>query len=133
MEHVGMRGKILEIMKSYIRDRTSYTKIAGVMSTKLPCDDGVPQGSILGPILFLIYINDIVHNIPKENILIFADDLFLIESHYKYEIMMENLQDHFNKICQWCEQNEVFISEEKTVLLEIKTPHVKTTHSMAYI
>ena len=125
LEKVGIRGKMLKILDSYLNERTSITKIGNGFSQELNCEDGVPQGSILGPILFLIYINDIEDGIETQNILLFADDIFLLSIHYKYEAMTLNLQNQFDKICEWCVKNDVFLSEDKTVHIVIRTPHMK--------
>jgi hypothetical protein len=120
----GIRGKILNILIDYLTNRTSFVRIQDKLSEKLLCEDGVPQGSILGPILFLIYINDLVNFVDKECILLFADDIFLLSIHQNYLEMKRNLQLNFNKIVSWSINNYVFISEDKTVALDIKTPHM---------
>jgi hypothetical protein len=125
LEKVGMRGKILQILKSYLNDRISFVKLGNTLSDELSCKDGVPQGSVLGPLLFLIYVNDLNDELNNENVILFADDIFLLSVHKNYDEMSQNLQLQLDKISLWCSVNEVFISEEKTVYMEIKTPHMK--------
>ena len=70
----GLRGKIEELLKSYLKDRKQFVRYKGKSSSTKKIECGVPQRSVLGPLLFLIYINDIV-DIPKHNnILLYADD-----------------------------------------------------------
>ena len=72
----GIRGKALELFKSYLTKRTQFVKVGTVTSSLLPIDCGVPQGSILGPLLFIIFIND-MQNATNLFIKLFADDTFL--------------------------------------------------------
>jgi hypothetical protein len=129
LSYCGLRGKMLSILTSYLYDRTSFVKIQDKLSDELHCTDGVPQGSILGPILFLLYINDLTEHVQDECILLFADDIFLLSIHQNYKIMKLNLQQNFDKICLWTLDNDVFISEEKTVALDIKTSHGNSSDS----
>jgi hypothetical protein len=124
----GIRGKIFEILKSYLNARRSVTKTGQALSESIECNDGIPQGSVFGPLFFLIYINDLGLNI--EDIILFADDIFLYSAHFNHKSMVQNLQKNFNIVQKWCWNNEVFISEEKTVFLEIKTPHAKIVNAL---
>ena len=75
LQHCGIRGKSLNWFKSYLIDRKQFTKVNGISSDLQPLHDcGVPQGSVLGPILFLLYINDIHQAIKEGTIKLFDDD-----------------------------------------------------------
>ena len=74
LQNYGMRGKCLEILKSYLSSRKQTTKFHNVQSETDPILYGVPQGSVLGPLLFLLYINDIIHSTTEGEFVIFADD-----------------------------------------------------------
>ena len=77
----GIRGTANKWIESYLTNRSQYVDFDSHKSSSLPVRCGVPQGSILGPLLFLLYINDISHS-TTENILSFADDttVFLSDS-----------------------------------------------------
>ena len=76
LESFGIRGKLLKLLEDYLSNRFQRLLLNGQESSRLPIKDGVPQGSILGPLLFLIYSNDLsdrLNSIAK----LFADDTSL--------------------------------------------------------
>ena len=74
LAHYGVRGNALCLLKSYLTNRRQYVSALGETSEKLQVIYGVPQGSCLGPLLFLIYINDISHFSDAADLILFADD-----------------------------------------------------------
>ena len=77
LENIGITGETLEIVKDFLSDREMRVGVGDSFSEVLKIVSGVPQGSVLGPILFLLFVNDLPDNI-KSRILLFADDLKLI-------------------------------------------------------
>ena len=75
---------------------------------------GVPQGSVLGPLLFLLYINDIKHAIGCDNVKLFADDTFLFMNDRNIDVVKEKASDLFENIFRWCVANQLSINSEKT-------------------
>ena len=65
LKYYGLEGPTLNLFQSYLSNRTQYTEIEDTTSTILPIHVGVPQGSILGPILFIIYVNDFLNAVTN--------------------------------------------------------------------
>ena len=78
LEHYGIRNQANNWFASYLRDRSQYVSILGFDSDTKVIPHGVPQGSVLGPLLFLIYINDLHFSIKNSKVFHFADDTNLL-------------------------------------------------------
>ena len=74
LEHYGIRGNLLNWFMSHLTNRNQYVSINGESSVPLDINCGVPQGSVLGPLLFLLYINDLPNTSNVLNFYLFADD-----------------------------------------------------------
>ena len=104
---MGLDNLTTQWFKSYLSNRTQYVILNNLTSNTLPLTYGVPQGSILGPILFTIYINEI-SEILSCNVVLYADDTVIL--HDDTSILQENL----NVIVNWCNDNQLTINAKKS-------------------
>ena len=100
LESMGITGHLLQWINHFLSSRSQRVVIDGQFSSWLPVLSGVPQGSILGPLLFIIYINDITSVVQSSSIRIFADDVSL---HAKISTRFDclKLQDDLSRIYNW--------------------------------
>jgi hypothetical protein len=123
IRNYGLPEDFCGVLECYLSERTCCVKIDQTYSQQLESKYGVPQGSILGPILFLIYINDITETdtANKLDMLLFADDILCLVFEKDLELLCLSLQNNLNYIQNWCLKNELYISEEKTKIMLFKT------------
>ena len=74
LSHYGVRGVVLEWFRNYIDNRLQYVSYKNCCSETRNVKYGIPQGSVLGPLVFRIYSNDLLHNLTKAKAILFADD-----------------------------------------------------------
>ena len=113
LEHYGIRGPVLQWVKSYITNRQQYAYVNGKNSTKQQITCGVPQGSVLGPLLFLIYTNDI-GNSTESKIRLFADDTNSFVNSENYTELKKVITKTLKEIFTWCKDNKLTINIDKT-------------------
>ena len=106
--------KTVKLLSSYLNNRKQRIKINGSYSKTLTIKSGVPQGSILGPLLFLIYINDISLALNDIKIDLYADDSTLYKSDSNITTIETNLQDSLIKINKWCFDNNMSLHPGKS-------------------
>ena len=114
LQHYGIRGCILSWFADYLSDRTQTTIVNNQQSGPRPVTLGVPQGSILGPILFLIYINDLSNVSNIFNTILFADDSTFYFSGTDPAALLTTANLELPKLFQWCKTNRLTINANKT-------------------
>ena len=101
LEHYGIREKSLKLFENYLTTRFQRVKHNQDISSNLAIGHGVPQGSILGPILLVIYINDLPQRLMKSSIGMYADDTVIYFSDTSPGLIKQTLQNDLNRVEQW--------------------------------
>ena len=122
LKNLGCSLSALTWFKSYLENRTQCTKANEQVSgdEKVVC--GVPQGSVLGPLLFVLYINDITNCLTNSKFYLYADDLALMVEHQKAEGVKTLLQEDLDIVCHWCDTNRLTVNQEKTKVMWCYSP-----------
>lgn len=117
LQEIGIRGKPLTWFHSYLSGRLIQTKVSGALSSKLPISSGVPQGSVLGPLLFLIYFKDIPSSTDASSAL-FADDTLLYRTDCRGNDQCV-LSSNLGQFSRWSARNKVLINASKSADLSL--------------
>ena len=125
--HYGVRGIPFSWFKSYLTDRTQQTEVHGTKYTNInKLTSSVPQGSILGPILFIIYVNDFPKCLRYSSCLAFADDTTILISGKNKKNLYDNANEELNNIDNWLVTNKLSLNIDKTKCMHFKTLNTPT-------
>ena len=127
----GIRGQVNDWFKSYLKDRSQITLANGTYSKMCPVNTGVPQGSVLGPILFLIYVNDIAQCVNSGKVRLFADDTNLFFSCKSIPTLEKNANESLLNLYKWFSSNKLTLNADKTCFTVFSNskekPNIKLT------
>ena len=113
----GVRGLIFDWCASYLQNRSQSTIVNNLLSDSLPITCGVPQGSVLGPLFFLVYINDLSHVLIDCKVKLYADDTVIYKSSVDHNMATKDLQRDLDRFCDWCGENKLTVNSKKTKLM----------------
>lgn len=114
LERYGFRGPALQWLNDYLSHRLQCVKVDNAISPSLPVTCGVPQGSIMGPLLFLLFINDLCEIQSSFYPFVFADDTTLFLRGRNIEEMSTTATNNLRNICSWLRSNKLSLNIEKT-------------------
>ena len=118
----GIRGKMHDWIRDYLSNRKQFTVVGAMKSSLSSIHCGVPQGSVLGPILFLIYVNDICNAIDEPKPRIFADDTNLFIFDKNITSLSNKCNEALLRIYDWMLANKLSLNIEKTCYSLFATP-----------
>jgi hypothetical protein len=127
LSYYGILGTELELLSNYLYNRKQFVQFENEVSTYMTISTGVPQGSILGPLLFLIYINDLVNVSKVFNVVMYADDTtltsFLNMSHQNFNDQIECINKELEEIVKWLSVNKLSLNVKKSKYMVFHMPN----------
>ena len=114
---IGLRGKIYDILKNYLKNRKKRVKYKNIYGNNVNVNHGVPQGTILGPLLFLIFINDLFSIKSSAKLIGYADDTTLLYTKKNSEKLIELIKADVPKIFNWFANNGLTVNFKKTNII----------------
>ena len=127
LDHYGVRGVPLQWFDSYLSDRKQYVSVNGSTSDELTITHGVPQGSVLGPLLFLLFINDLPSVSKVLTFYLFADDTNIYFESDDLVHMQKVVNRELRKVRKWLEANRLALNIDKTNFIIFHSPQHKLT------
>ena len=127
----GIRGNMHELLSDYLTNRIQFTVLHNIISQPNVLNTGVPQGSTLGPLLFLIYINDLplISNFSTR---LFADDTCLIMTDSNLKLLNKKVNMEINKVSQWMNLNKLKLNYDKCKYILFKPSNKKIDDNITF-
>ena len=120
LNHYGIRGFIYDWLKNYLTGRRMYIQTSNIISNTETCSTGVPQGSALGPLLFLVYINDICNASQLGRFTLYADDTCIFYEGATISNLQKCINFDLQNITNWLNSNKLLLNMEKTCYILFK-------------
>ena len=114
LQHYGVRGIALDWFRSYLTDRKQYVSFNGNNSAEYSIKVGVPQGSVLGPLLFILYTNDLPNALRTANCVLFADDTTIYKSSNNLCQLITDISANLARLTDWFRANKLSLNIKKT-------------------
>ena len=130
LDYYGIRGLANDWFRSYLTNRKQFVTINGSDSDEVTMHIGVPQGSVLGPLLFLIYINDLHFAIKTCTTRHFAEDTNLLIKNKSLKQLKKYLNLDLRNLCNWLKANKISLNASKTELIVFRHPCKKMNYDL---
>ena len=128
LDHYGIRGIAFEWFRNYLSNRMQYVSFNGKNSSHSNISCGVPQGSILGPLLFIMYMNDLIYMSNFSNMILYADDTNIIFSHPDLNQLIYRANNELDIISTWFKVNKLCLNTEKSNYMIFKNRFSNRTY-----
>ena len=122
LEYYGIRGTVKNWFASYLVNRKQYVTLNGFRSTLNDIKFGVPQGSVLGPLLFLVYINDLSISVKNSTVHHFADDTNLLYINKSIQTLCNKINYDLKGVTDWLNSNRISLNINKTEFVIFRSP-----------
>ena len=124
LEHYGFRGIVLEWFKNYLSNIKQYVSYNSSKSQLEDIVCGIPQGSILGPLLFILYVSDITSTSNVLDFILFSDDTTILYSHESIESQISVVNAELKEVSNWFKTNKLSVNASKTHYIILGTSHM---------
>ena len=114
LEYYGIAENNLRWLENYLKGRQQFISFENNSTKKVTITCGVPQGSILGPLLFLLYVNNLHHTSKVLNSIMFADDTNIFLSHSDIKLLLEKMNKELTNVSNWFNANKLSLNVKKT-------------------
>ena len=131
LKHYHIQSSTLQLLTSFVTDRQQSVCVGKVTSSSAEIRNGVPQGSVLGPLLFSIYINDLPLHISNSDCGMFADDTTLHTSNKKLKPLATSLQNTANELQAWSDLNHMALHPQKTEVMIVTSRQKRQNISLS--
>ena len=132
LEFYGIRGIALDWFKSYLANRKQYVIYNNKTSDNLDITCGLPQGSVLGPLLFIVYTNDLPDCIEGAEAILFADDTTISQSSDNIEFLYHSMNDNLDRLTDWFKANKLSLNINKTnYMIFPNKRHMDPSHNLS--
>ncbi len=127
----GIRGHLLSWLKCYLSDRLQIVKVGDSCSDAIPVSSGVPQGTVLGPVLFLLYLNDLVDELPDVEIYLYADDAKLFKIFSPTSTFLPPLASSLLRLEHWATRWQLNLAIQKCKIVHIGQRNAKFLYAIS--
>ena len=132
LNHYGIRGPSNDLINSYLKHRKQFVTIREKTSSQKDTPHGVPQGSVLGPLLFLMYINDLNYVITHSKVYHFADDTCLLYSDKNPKKIEKCINEDLKILNFWLHANKISLNTKKTEIIIFRSQHNNTHYDFNF-
>ena len=123
LEKAGLGPNLIALIKNYLSNRKQKTRLFTETSTLETVGIGVPQGSTVGPLMFIVYINDLCTVLQNCNHCMYADDTVLYCSNVSRKLVRKDLQMDIDRVQKWCDTNRLTLNVGKTKVMSFMSDH----------
>ena len=117
LKKLGLSPLVIDWVNSYLTNRKQRVYANDTYSDYQNVTQGVPQGSVLGPLFYIVYANDISQVVKKCKLALYADDTVLYTSHRNFDVSVKYLQEDIDSLMAWCENNGIRANTDKTKVM----------------